>query len=47
MREIDTPTYIQLKGYVYQEIAEAQANREVQELIDLLQADIILGMRRA
>jgi hypothetical protein len=39
MLEIHTPTCIQLKGYAYEKIGEAQANHELEELIGLLRAE--------
>ena len=41
MREVHTPTCIQIRGYVYEEIEQGQANRELEELIVLLQAEIV------
>jgi hypothetical protein len=41
MLEVHTPTCIQLKGYVYEETEEAQATRELEELIGLLRAETV------
>jgi hypothetical protein len=41
MLEVHTPTCIQLKGFIYEGIGEAQANRELEELTSLLRAEIV------
>lgn len=41
MREVHSPTCIQLKGYVYENIGEAHVNRELEELMNLLQAETV------
>ena len=41
MLEVHTPTCIQLKGFVYEEIEEEQANRELEDLIGLVRAETV------
>jgi len=41
MRAVHSPTCIQLRGYVYQELEEAQANSELEQLISILGAEMI------
>lgn len=41
MRTVHTPTCIQLRGYVYEELDEAQANSELEQLISILGAEAV------
>jgi len=41
MRTVHTPTCIQLRGYIYEELDQAQANSELEQLISILGAERI------
>lgn len=41
MHAVLTPTCIEVRGYVYEEMDEAEANRQLEGLIALLQAETL------